>query len=149
MAQRTGTAEGLSAEERQAVKDLAAERRLASRLKGAEKAAAEAQEVLEKIAAMDQPDRGVAERIHALVLAAAPALAPRTWYGMPAYAKDGKIVCYFQNAGKFKARYSTFGFNDPAALDDGAMWPTAFAVTEAFGDEDAARLTELVRRAAG
>ena len=140
MAARAEPAEGLTDEERQAVRDRAAEQRNAKRLKGADKAAAEAQEVLERIAAMPQPDRGLAERIHRIVLDAAPGLAPRTWYGMPAYAWDGKVVCFFQNAGKFKARYSTLGFNDAARLDDGALWATAFAVTEAFGDEDATRV---------
>ena len=88
------------------------------------------QDVLEKIAEMPEPDRAMAERIHAIVKAAAPNLTPRTWYGMPAYARDGKVVCFFQSAQKFKTRYATFGFSDKANLDDGHLWPTAFALTE-------------------
>jgi uncharacterized protein YdhG (YjbR/CyaY superfamily) len=88
----------------------------------------------------------MAQRLHAIVRAAAPELAPRTWYGMPAYARDGKVVCFFQNASKFKARYATFGFSDKANLDDGAMWPNSFALTELTGDVEA-RITELVKRA--
>ncbi len=84
-------------------------------------------DVLAKIAAMQEPDRAMATRLHAIITAAAPALSPRTWYGMPAYAKDGKVVCFFQSAQKFKTRYATFGFSDTAHLDDGAMWPVAFA----------------------
>jgi len=87
-------------------------------------------DVLAKIAEMPESDRAMAERIHALVKASAPALSPRTWYGMPAYAKDGKVVCFFQSAQKFNSRYATFGFNDTANLDEGTMWPTAFALTE-------------------
>src|SRR5262245_620104 len=94
-------------------------------------------EVLAKIAEMPEPDRALAERIHALVKTTAPALAPRTWYGMPAYAKDGKVVCFFQSAHKFKTRYATFGFSDKAKLDDGAMWPTAFALTELTAADEA------------
>lgn len=86
--------------------------------------------MLAKIAEMPEPDRAMAERLHTLITASAPALAPRLWYGMPAYAKDGKVVCFFQSAQKFKTRYSTLGFNDQANLDDGDTWPTAFAVTE-------------------
>jgi uncharacterized protein YdhG (YjbR/CyaY superfamily) len=95
---------------------------------------------------MTDADRAMAERIHAVIKAAAPVLTPKLWYGMPAYAKDGKIVCFFQSAQKFKARYATLGFNDPANLDDGTMWPTAFAITELTA-EDEARIGELVARA--
>src|SRR3712207_1522963 len=95
---------------------------------------------------MPEADRVLAERLHALVTAAAPELAPKTWYGMPAYAKDGKVLCYFQSAHKFKSRYATFGFNDIASLDDGAMWPTSFAVTELTPGEEA-RIAELVKTA--
>jgi len=103
-------------------------------------------DVLAKIAEMTEPDRALAERIHALVKASAPDLSPRTWYGMPAYAKDGKIVCFFQPAQKFKTRYATLGFNDTANLDDGAMWPIAFALKELTA-ADEARIAALVEQA--
>lgn len=105
-------------------------------------------EVLAKIAAMAEPDRILASRLHEIITAAAPELTPKTWYGMPAYAREGKVVCFFQDAGKFKARYATFGFQDPAKLDDGAMWPTSFALmrlTPAVEKE----IVALVRRAVG
>lgn len=105
-------------------------------------------DLLAKIAEMEDADRVMAERLHALVLEAAPGLAPKTWYGMPAYAKDGRVVLFFKPAAKFKARYATLGFNDSARLDDGAMWPTAFALTELTA-ADEARIAELVQRAAG
>lgn len=101
-----------------------------------------------KIAALKGPDRAMAERIHAVVTASAPSLSPKTWYGMPAWAKDDKVVCFFQPAQKFKTRYATFGFNDKANLDDGRMWPVAFALTE-LTPADEARLAALVRKAAG
>ena len=104
--------------------------------------------MLDKIAEMPGPDRALAERFHAVVTANAPALDPKTWYGMPAYARDGKIVCFFQAAGKFKTRYATFGFNDPAHLDEDTMWPTAFALT-GWTAEVEARVADLVKRAAG
>lgn len=113
-----------SAEEKAAMKER--QRELKAQAAGADGEA----EVLAKIAEMPQPDRAMAERIHAIVKAAAPELAPRTWYGMPAYAKGGQVVCFFQNAAKFKARYSTLGFSDKARLDEGAMWATSFAITE-------------------
>jgi uncharacterized protein YdhG (YjbR/CyaY superfamily) len=106
------------------------------------------QDVLEKIAEMPEPDRAMAERIHAIVKAAAPDLTPRTWYGMPAYARDGKVVCFFQSAEKFKSRYATLGFSDAADLDDGAMWPTAFALPK-LTKKDEARIRALVKKAAG
>jgi uncharacterized protein YdhG (YjbR/CyaY superfamily) len=127
---------GFTAEERAAMKERARE----LKSDGGEA------DVLEKIAEMPEPDRSMAQRLHALVREAAPELAPRTWYGMPAYAKDGKVVCFFQNASKFKARYATFGFSDKANLDDGAMWPNSFALTELTGDVEA-RITQLVKRA--
>src|SRR3954451_15408240 len=127
-------------EERAAMKEAARERK-------AGKANGEA-DVLAKIAEMPKEDRGKAERIHAIVRASAPDLTPRTWYGMPAYAKDCKVVCFFQSAQKFKSRYATLGFSDRANLDDGAMWPTSFALTELTAAEEA-RITELVQRAAG
>ena len=102
--------------------------------------------MLAKIAEMPEPDRVMAERLHAIVKASAPALSPKTWYGMPAYAKDGKIVCFFTSADKFKSRYATFGFNDAANLDDGAMWPTSFALTELTA-ADEARIGALVKKA--
>jgi len=102
--------------------------------------------VLAKIAEMPEPDRAMASRLHAIVKASAPALSPKTWYGMPAYAKDGKVVCFFQSAQKFKSRYSTFGFNDEANLDEGAMWPTSFALTELTAAAEA-RIGALVKRA--
>jgi uncharacterized protein YdhG (YjbR/CyaY superfamily) len=102
--------------------------------------------VLAAIAAMPGPDRALAERVHALIKASAPALAPRTWYGMPAYAKDGKVVCFFQSAQKFKSRYATFGFNDTANLDKGAMWPTSFALKEVTAAEEK-KIAALVKKA--
>jgi hypothetical protein len=104
--------------------------------------------VLAKIAEMPDPDRVMGERLHAIVKASAPALSPKTWYGMPAYAKDGKVVCFFQSAQKFKARYATFGFSDEAKLDEGSMWPTAFALKELTA-ADEARIAALVKKAVG
>jgi uncharacterized protein YdhG (YjbR/CyaY superfamily) len=131
---------GFTAEERAAMKERARE------VKAAGKKADEESEVLAKIAEMPEPDRAMAERLHAVIKASAPALSPRTWYGMPAYAKDGKVVCYFQSADKFKSRYATFGFNDTANLDDGAMWPTSFALTELNAAVEE-RIAALVERA--
>jgi uncharacterized protein YdhG (YjbR/CyaY superfamily) len=102
--------------------------------------------VIAKIAEMQEPDRSMAERVHAIVQASAPDLSPRTWYGMPAYSKDGKVVCFFQSAQKFKSRYATFGFNDSANLDEGAMWPTSFALKELTADDEA-RIAALVKKA--
>jgi uncharacterized protein YdhG (YjbR/CyaY superfamily) len=131
-----------SDEERAAMKERAKEaRRSASKADGE-------RDVLEKIAEMVEPDRGMAERLHALVKANAPELTPKTWYGMPAYAKGSKVVCFFQPAAKFKARYSTLGFNDGAQLDDGGMWPTAFALTELSAASEE-RIAELLRKAVG
>ena len=103
-------------------------------------------DVLAKIAEMPEPDRAMAERLHAIIKTAAPELSPRTWYGMPAYAKDGKVVCFFQSAAKFKSRYATLGFSDKANLDDGTMWPTSFALKELTA-ADEARITALVKHA--
>ena len=105
-------------------------------------------DVLAKIAEMPEPDRAMAKRLHAIIKASAPALSPKTWYGMPAYAKDGKVVCFFQSAQKFNSRYATFGFSDEANLDDGAMWPTSFALKE-LTPADEARIVELVKKAVG
>lgn len=142
------TSEGFTSEERAAMKERSRELRSATR-RGprAEKADGET-EVLAKIAEMPEPDRAIAERLHGLITAGAPSLAPKLWYGMPAYARDGKVVCFFQSAQKFKTRYATLGFNDSANLDDGAMWPTAFALTMLTGDVEA-RITELVVKAVG
>ena len=136
---------GFSAEERAAMKERAQE--LKAGAKKAGKADGES-DVLAKIAELPGPDRAMAERIHAIVTEAAPELSPKTWYGMPGYAKNGKVVCFFQGAGKFKTRYSTLGFNDPATLDEGEMWPVAYALTELTPQVEA-RIAELVRRAAG
>ena len=132
----------LSDEERAAMKETLKERRRA--LSG--EADGES-DVLTKIAEMQEPDRVMAERIHAIITASAPALVPRTWYGMPAYAKDGKIVCFFQPAQKFKTRYATFGFNDPANLGQGAMRPIAYTLTELTAAAEA-RIGALVKKAA-
>ncbi len=105
-------------------------------------------EVLAKIAEMQEPDRAMAERLHALIRTSAPSLVPRTWYGMPAYAKDGDVICFFQNAGKFKARYATLGFSDKARLDEGDMWPTSFALKQMTPAEEA-RIVALVNKAIG
>lgn len=105
-------------------------------------------EVLENIAAMPDHDKAMALRFHSMVARTAPSLVPRLWYGMPAYAKDGKVLCFFQSASKFNARYATFGFEENAALDDGTMWPTSYALTE-LGDEEEARIEALLRRAMG
>jgi uncharacterized protein YdhG (YjbR/CyaY superfamily) len=138
--------EGFTAEERAAMKERAEElKAVARRGRRADKAGQESA-VLAKIAEMPEPDRAMAERLHAVIKASAPALSPRLWYGMPAYAKDGKVVCFFQSAQKFKTRYATFGFSDQANLDDGAMWPTAFALTELTAAEEA-KIAALVKRA--
>jgi uncharacterized protein YdhG (YjbR/CyaY superfamily) len=142
---KSSTAKGFSAEERAAMKEHAQELKTEAR-RGSRASKTDGEsDVRAKIAEMPDADRALAERIHAIVKAAAPGLSPKTWYGMPAYAKDGKVVCFFQSAAKFKSRYATFGFNDTAKLDDGSMWPTAFAVTE-LTDADEARIAELVKR---
>lgn len=110
-----------------------------------DKAAGE-RDVLAKIAEMPEPDRSMAERLHAIIKASAPALSPKTWYGMPAYARDGQVVCFFQSAQKFNARYATFGFSDTANLDEGAMWPTSFALKELTAAEEA-KISTLVKKA--
>jgi uncharacterized protein YdhG (YjbR/CyaY superfamily) len=135
---------GFTDEERAAMKERAQELKAAARA-SKDKADGESA-VLAKIAEMRGPDRAMAKRLHAIIKASAPALSPRTWYGMPAYAKDGKVVCYFQSAQKFKSRYATFGFNDAANLDEGAMWPTSFALTELTATEEA-RISALVKKA--
>jgi uncharacterized protein YdhG (YjbR/CyaY superfamily) len=141
------TYQGFTAEERAAMKEHAHEQKKAARRGSrADKAAEAEQDVLTKIAEMSEPDRTMAERLHKVVTAAAPALAPRLWYGMPAYALAGKIVCHFQPADKFKTRYATFGFSDRARLDEGVMWPAAFALTEVTAEVEA-RIGALVTQA--
>jgi len=135
-----GSSTEFTAEEREAMRERARE------LKAARGKADGERDLLAKIAEMPSHDRAMAERLHAIVTATAPTLAPKTWYGMPAYAKDGKVVCFFQSADKFKARYATFGFNDVANLDDGTMWPTSFALKDLTA-ADEATIAALVRRA--
>ena len=131
---------GFTAEERAAMKERAQELKAEARKADGESA------LLAKIAEMQGSDRAIAERLHAIIKANAPALSPKTWYGMPAYAKDGKVVCYFQSAGKFKSRYGTFGFSDEANLDKGTMWPTSFALKE-LTPADEAKISALVKKA--
>ena len=133
-------AKGFTAEERAAMKERAQELKAE-----AEKADGESA-LLAKIAEMPGPDRAMAKRLHAIVKASAPGLSPKTWYGMPAYAKDGKVVCFFQSAQKFKSRYATLGFSDRANLDEGAMWPVAFALTKLTAAEEA-KIGALVKKA--
>jgi uncharacterized protein YdhG (YjbR/CyaY superfamily) len=135
---------GLTAEERAAMKERVREvKKEAARGKGAEDGE---RDLLDKIAEMPAHDRALAERVRAIVTASAPTLSPKTWYGMPAYAKGGKVICFFQSADKFKARYATFGFNEDAQLDDGVMWPTSWALEELTPDAEAA-IAALVKKA--
>src|SRR6266852_2945822 len=143
----TGKAvKGFTDEERVAMKERAQELKAEARRGPRAKKADGEGDVLAKIAEMPEPDRAMAERLHAIIKASAPALSPRTWYGMPAYAKDGNVVCFFQPAQKFKTRYATLGFSDKAHLDDGNMWPVAFALTE-LTRADEARIGALVKKA--
>ena len=135
---------GFTEAEKDAMKERARELKAESR--ATKDAAAGEKEVLAKIAEMTPADRAIAERIHTVIKASAPALSPKTWYGMPAYAKDGKVVCFFTPADKFKSRYATFGFNDDAKLDDGSMWPTSWALTKLTA-ADEARIGALVKQA--
>ena len=138
--------QGCTDEERAAMKDHVQEwKTSASRGSRADKADGESA-VLAKIAEMREPDRAMAKRLHTIIKASAPALSPRTWYGMPAYAKDGEVVCFFQPAQKFKTRYATFGFSDTANLDEGAMWPVAFALKELTATEET-KISALVKKA--
>ena len=137
-------ADGFSDVERAAIKERAQELRAAKRT--GRKRADDESAVRATIAEMPEPDRGIAERLHAVITDVAPDLAPKLWYGQPAYAKDGKVVCFFQSANKFKTRYGTFGFNEEANLDDGAMWPTAFALKELTA-ADEAKIGALVKKA--
>ncbi len=138
------TSKGWTDEERGAMKERARELKAEAR---ANKTKEEGEsDVLAKIAEMPGPDRAIAKRLHEIIKASAPALSPKTWYGMPAYAKEGKVVCYFTSADKFKSRYATFGFNDDANLDDGTMWPTSFALTKLTA-ADEKRIGALVKKA--
>lgn len=149
MPSKKAQAEGFSEEEKAAMKERAAELKSSSRRgSAAAKAAADVADCLEKIGEMPESDRVIAEALHRIVGEVAPALAAKTWYGMPAYAKNGKVIVFFKPAAKFKVRYAEVGFNEFAALDDGDMWPTAFAVT-ALTDAIEGKLAELVSRAAG
>jgi uncharacterized protein YdhG (YjbR/CyaY superfamily) len=140
----TKKSKGFTDDERAAMKERAKELKAEAR---ANKNKAEGEsDVLAKIAEMPEPERAMAKRLHEIIKASAPALSPKTWYGMPAYAKDGKIVCFFQSAQKFNSRYATFGFNDTANLDEGAMWPTSFALKELTATEEA-RIAALVKKA--
>jgi uncharacterized protein YdhG (YjbR/CyaY superfamily) len=144
MAEKKTATKAFTDEERLAMKERAAEQKAAAR-RSSDRAAGE-RDVLAKIAEMPEPDRALAEGIHAIVTATAPDLSPRTWYGMPAYARDGKVVCFFQSAQKFKTRYATLGFSDKANLDEDAMWPVAFALRELTA-ADEARIAALVKKA--
>jgi uncharacterized protein YdhG (YjbR/CyaY superfamily) len=144
---QSGGSGGWTREERAAMKAHAEEIKRAGG-KGAAKAAEEAQVCLDKIAEMPESDRVIAERVHAIVTETAPALTVRTWYGMPAYALDGKVLCFFKPASKFKVRYATLGFNDVATLDDGSMWPTEYAVTELTAANEK-KIEALVKKAVG
>nr|WP_077191191.1 DUF1801 domain-containing protein [Streptomyces lydicus] len=153
-AEKSGTAaeqySGFTAEERAAMKEHGQEQKKAAARRGsrAQREAAAERDVLAKIAEMPEADRVLAERIHAIVKTAAADLAPKLWYGMPAYARDGKVLCHFQSAQKFKTRYATLGFSDQAALDDGALWPTAYALRE-LTEADEQRISALIKKAAG
>jgi len=145
--QTTGKAsKGFTDEERAAMKERVQELKAAARQGGRAHKADGESDVLAKIADMPEPDRAMAERLHAIIRASAPALSPKTWYGMPAYAKDGNVVCFFQSAQKFKTRYATFGFSDKANLDEDAMWPTSFALKELTSAQEA-RIGALVKKA--
>jgi uncharacterized protein YdhG (YjbR/CyaY superfamily) len=139
------TSKGFTAEEQAAMKERA--RELKAEARGARAREEGERDLLEKVAEMPKADRVMAERLHALVQANAPDLSPKTWYGMPAWAKHGKVVCYFQSAAKFNSRYATFGFNDTARIDSGAMWPTSFALKQLTA-ADEAKLGKLVKKAA-
>ena len=140
------TSEGFTDEERAAMKERVKELKASGRRGSRADKADEESAVLAKIAEMPEPDRALGERLHAIITAGAPSLSPKLWYGMPAYARDGKVVCFFQPAYKFKTRYATLGFNDSAHLDEGALWPVAFALTELTA-ADEARIGALVKKA--
>jgi len=144
-AAKTAAKTGFTAEERAAMRERARELEAESSSRGG---TSDESAVLAKIAAMPPADRAMAERVHAIVTASAPELSPKLWYGMPAYAKNGKVICFFQDANKFKARYATLGFSDQARLDEGPMWPTSFALTRLTA-ADEARIAALVKKAVG
>src|SRR2546426_10014985 len=148
MSPKKGTQSGFTDEERAAMKERAQELKADARRgpRGKKDKADGEGDVLAKIAAMPEPDRAMAKRLHAIIKAGAPALSPTTWYGMPAYAKDGKVICYFQNAHKFKSRYATFGFSDKASLDDGTLWPVAFALQQLTAAAET-KIVALVKQA--
>ena len=143
---KSGKSDGFTDAEKAAMKERARELKAEARLRASREEGEK--DLLAKVAEMPDADRVMAERIHAIVKESAPDLAPRTWYGMPAYSKDGKVLCYFQSADKFDSRYATFGFNDVAKLDQGTMWPTSFALKELTEAEEA-RIRALVQQAAG
>jgi uncharacterized protein YdhG (YjbR/CyaY superfamily) len=142
--QKSAKTKGFTDEERAAMKERAKE--LKAEARANKNQAAGESDVLAKIAEMPEPERAMAKRLHQIIKASAPALSPKTWYGMPAYAKDGKVVCFFQSAQKFNTRYATFGFSDTANLDEGALWPVAFALKKLTAAEEA-RISALVKRA--
>jgi uncharacterized protein YdhG (YjbR/CyaY superfamily) len=146
MAERNTATTRFTDEERAAMKERAKEMKTTARRSPRDKAAEAERDVLAKISEMEKPDREMAEKIHAIIKANAPALMPRTWYGMPAYAKDGSVLCFFRPAPKFSERYATFGFNDNAKLDDGNMWPVAYALKK-LTKADEAKITTLVKQA--
>jgi len=143
---RTATGKGFTDEERAAMRERAQELKAAARPRPRAEKDGDETGVLAKIAAMPAPDRAMGERLHAIIKASAPGLSPKLWYGMPAYAKDGNVVCFFQDAQKFRTRYATLGFSDKATLDEGQMWPTAFALKELTA-ADEARIAALVKKA--
>ncbi|MEJ2208012.1 MAG: hypothetical protein P8129_03130 [Anaerolineae bacterium] len=145
MSPKKDKSEGFSDEERAAMKERA--RELKAEAKADKKREEGERDVLDKIAEMEEPDRAMAQRLHEIITASVPTLLPRTWYGMPAYAEDGKVLCFFQSAQKFKSRYATFGFQDTANLDEGAMWPTSFALKELTPAVEE-RIIALVKQAA-
>jgi len=146
MAERNTATTRFTDEERAAMKERAKEMKTTARRSPRDKAAEGERDVLAKISEMEKPDREMAEKIHAIIKANAPDLMPRTWYGMPAYAKDGSVLCFFRPAPKFSERYATFGFNDNAKLDDGNMWPVAYALKK-LTKADEAKITALIRQA--
>jgi uncharacterized protein YdhG (YjbR/CyaY superfamily) len=146
MAERNTATTRFTDEERAAMKERAKEMKTTARRSPRDKAAEGERDVLAKISEMEKPDREMAEKIHAIIKANAPDLMPRTWYGMPAYAKDGSVLCFFRPAPKFSERYATFGFNDNAKLDDGTMWPVAYALKK-LTKADEARITALIKQA--
>lgn len=145
---KAGSSKGFTKQERDAITERAQELKAEGRRSGRASRADGEQEVLEKIEAMPEPDRTLGKRLHRIIKASAPDLVPRLWYGMPAYAKDGKVLCFFQGASKFKTRYATLGFSDVAVLDEGSLWPVAFAVRK-LSTDDVATIVSLITKAVG